>query len=48
VIYGCERIAEMIEKDAEMRHEVADLRQRLYRAMGKAAAALQPCHNTWK
>jgi chromosomal replication initiator protein len=30
VLYGCERIADLIEEDAEMRREVVRLRQRLY------------------
>jgi chromosomal replication initiator protein len=30
VLHGCERIAEMIEEDADMRREVINLRQRLY------------------
>ncbi len=30
VLYGCERIADLIEEDAEMRREVVSLRQRLY------------------
>ncbi|MFL7794857.1 MAG: chromosomal replication initiator protein DnaA [Anaerolineae bacterium] len=34
VLYGCERIADLIEKDAEMRREVVSLRQRLYAAVG--------------
>jgi chromosomal replication initiator protein len=32
VLYGCERIADLIEEDAEMRREVVNLRQRLYGA----------------
>jgi len=32
VLYGCERIADLIEEDAEMRREVVSLRQRLYNA----------------
>jgi chromosomal replication initiator protein len=34
VLYGCERIADLIEEDAEMRREVVSLRQRLYGAVG--------------
>jgi chromosomal replication initiator protein len=34
VLYGCERIADLIEEDAEMRREVVRLRQRLYAATG--------------
>jgi hypothetical protein len=34
VLYGCERIADLIEEDAEMRREVVRLRRRLYRAEG--------------
>lgn len=30
VLYGCERIAELIEEDSELRREIAVLRQRLY------------------
>jgi chromosomal replication initiator protein len=30
VLYGCERIADLIEEDAEMRREVVSLRQRLH------------------
>ncbi|MBN1978599.1 MAG: chromosomal replication initiator protein DnaA, partial [Anaerolineae bacterium] len=30
VLYGCERIAGLIEEDAEMRRELLSLRQRLY------------------
>jgi chromosomal replication initiator protein len=32
VLYGCERIADLIEEDAEMRREVIGLRQQLYNA----------------
>ena len=32
VLYGCERIADLIEEDAEMRREVVGLRKRLYGA----------------
>jgi chromosomal replication initiator protein len=32
VLYGCERVADLIEEDAEMRREVVSLRQRLYSA----------------
>jgi chromosomal replication initiator protein len=32
VLYGCERIADLIEEDAEMRREVVGLRKRLYNA----------------
>jgi chromosomal replication initiator protein len=32
VLYGCERIADLIEEDADMRREVVNLRQRLYAA----------------
>jgi len=32
VLYGCERIADLIEEDTEMRREVVSLRQRLYAA----------------
>jgi chromosomal replication initiator protein len=32
VLYGCERIADLIEEDAEMRREVVSLRQRLHAA----------------
>ena len=34
VLYGCERIADLIEEDAEMRREVISLRQRLYATLG--------------
>ena len=34
VLYGCERIADLIEEDAEMRREVVSLRQRLYGTAG--------------
>jgi len=30
VLYGCERIADLIEEDAELRHSVTSLRQHLY------------------
>jgi chromosomal replication initiator protein len=33
VLYGCERIADLIEEDAEMRREVVSLRQRLHAAV---------------
>jgi chromosomal replication initiator protein len=32
VLYGCERIADLIEKDDKMRREVVSLRQRLHEA----------------
>ena len=32
VLYGCERIADLIEEDADLRREVVNLRQRLYSA----------------
>jgi chromosomal replication initiator protein len=34
ILYGCERIADLIEKDAEMRREVVSLRQQLHTAAG--------------
>ena len=30
ILYGCERITELIEQDADLRHDVITLRQRLY------------------
>jgi chromosomal replication initiator protein len=30
ILHGCERIAEMLEEDADLRREVVRLRQRLY------------------
>jgi chromosomal replication initiator protein len=30
VLYGCERIADLIEQDADLRREVVSLRQQLY------------------
>jgi chromosomal replication initiator protein len=32
ILYGCERIADLIEKDTDLRREVVTLRQRLYNA----------------
>jgi chromosomal replication initiator protein len=34
VLYGCERIADLIKEDAEIRREVVNLRQRLHAAVG--------------
>jgi chromosomal replication initiator protein len=34
VLYGCERIADLIEEDDEMRREVVSLRQRLHATAG--------------
>jgi chromosomal replication initiator protein len=30
ILYGCERIADLIEQDAALRRDVATLRQQLY------------------
>jgi chromosomal replication initiator protein len=32
VLYGCERIADLIEEDTDLRRDVVTLRQRLYNA----------------